>query len=122
MDYTTFDTLSELHKIAALHPGFKCVLRIRADDPEARVPLGLKYGADVVEAPQLLATAKQLGLNVVGVSFHVGSACQNLAAFSDAIANARKVRGRQRGSRARADECTLVVGKGGARRPGQPAA
>lgn len=91
VDYTTFDTLSELHKIAALHPGFKCVLRIRADDPEARVPLGLKYGADVLEAPQLLATAKQLGLNVVGVSFHVGSACQNLAAFSDAIANARKI-------------------------------
>lgn len=91
VDYTTFDTLSELHKIAALHPGFKCVLRIRADDPEARVPLGLKYGADVAESPELLRTAKQLGLNVVGVSFHVGSACQNLAAFSDAIANARKI-------------------------------
>ncbi len=27
--YTTFDTDSELAKIAAHHPGFKCVLRIR---------------------------------------------------------------------------------------------
>ncbi len=92
VDYTTFDTISELHKIAAQHPGFKCVLRIRADDPDARVPLGLKYGADMADGPELLRTAKQLGLNVVGVSFHVGSACQNLAAFSDAIRNARQVR------------------------------
>ncbi|KAJ9508522.1 hypothetical protein QJQ45_012069 [Haematococcus lacustris] len=91
VDYTTFDTLSELHKIAALNPAFQCVLRIRADDPDARVPLGLKYGADIEDVPELLATAKQLGLAVVGVSFHVGSACQNLATFSGAIENARTV-------------------------------
>jgi ornithine decarboxylase len=50
------------------------VLRIRADDPDARVPLGLKYGADLADAPRLLQVAKDLGLQVVGVSFHVGSA------------------------------------------------
>jgi ornithine decarboxylase len=88
---TTFDTESELVKIANFFPGFKCVLRIRADDPEARVPLGLKYGANPEEAPKLLATAQRLGLDVVGVSFHVGSACKNLAAYSSAIEKAREV-------------------------------
>ncbi len=35
-----FDTDSELHKVAEMnHDGFKLVLRIRADDPDARVPL-----------------------------------------------------------------------------------
>lgn len=92
MEYTTFDTVSELHKIAALNPAFKCVLRIRADDPDARVPLGLKYGADMTDVPALLSTAKQLGLAVVGVSFHVGSACKNLSTFTTAIASAREVR------------------------------
>jgi len=91
VQYTTFDTLSELHKIAAMNPDFKCVLRIRADDPDARVPLGLKYGADVSEGPKLLSTAKALGLQVVGVSFHVGSACKNLATFSGAIESARLI-------------------------------
>jgi ornithine decarboxylase len=90
---TTFDTESELVKIANFFPGFKCVLRIRADDPEARVPLGLKYGANPEEAPKLLATAQRLGLDVVGVSFHVGSACKNLAAYSSAIEKAREVGG-----------------------------
>jgi hypothetical protein len=37
---TTFDTPSELHKIAQLNPRFKCVLRIRCDDPTAKCPLG----------------------------------------------------------------------------------
>eukprot|EP00955_Chlamydomonas_euryale_P036745 350545-Chlamydomonas_euryale.AAC.1 len=89
--FTTFDTESELHKVAALNPDFKLVLRIRADDPAARVPLGLKYGAEVAEAPGLLRAAHALGLAVVGVSFHVGSACANLAAYSDAIAAARHI-------------------------------
>ena len=69
----------------------RCILRIRADDPEARVPLGLKYGAEISEGQRLLATAKSLGLQVVGVSFHVGSACKNLAAFTSAIESARSI-------------------------------
>ncbi|PNG66935.1 Ornithine decarboxylase, partial [Tetrabaena socialis] len=86
-----FDTLSELHKIAEMGPELRCVLRIRADDPGARVPLGLKYGAETSEAAGLLAAAKELGLVVMGVSFHVGSAAKNLATFTNAIDNARKV-------------------------------
>ncbi|KAG2490269.1 hypothetical protein HYH03_011224 [Edaphochlamys debaryana] len=91
IQHTTFDTSSELHKVAEMDPEFKLVLRIRADDPGARVPLGLKYGAEVEEAPGLLREAKELGLEVVGVSFHVGSAAKNLATFTNAIENARKV-------------------------------
>ncbi|GLC44530.1 Mitochondrial 2-oxoadipate and 2-oxoglutarate transporter [Pleodorina starrii] len=91
IQYTTFDTVSELHKVAEMDPEFKLVLRIRADDPGARVPLGLKYGAEVSEAPALLRTARELGLECCGVSFHVGSAAKNLATFTNAIENARKV-------------------------------
>jgi ornithine decarboxylase len=40
---TTFDTPSELHKIAQLNPRFKCVLRIRCDDPTAKCPLGEEW-------------------------------------------------------------------------------
>jgi ornithine decarboxylase len=61
---TTFDTASELHKIADMHPGFACVLRIRCDDEGAKINLGLKYGADDGDVPGLLALAKSLGLQV----------------------------------------------------------
>jgi ornithine decarboxylase len=43
---TTADSLSELEKIASVYPECKIVLRIRADDPEARCNLGIKYGAE----------------------------------------------------------------------------
>lgn len=59
--------------------------------PQARVPLGLKYGCDPDDAPALLAAAAALGLRVVGVSFHVGSSCKNLAAFDAAIATAARI-------------------------------
>jgi hypothetical protein len=49
---------------AAAAPARRCVLRIRADDPDARVPLGLKYGCNPEEGPRLLSIAKSLGLQV----------------------------------------------------------
>jgi diaminopimelate decarboxylase len=88
---TTFDCVSELHKIAAGYPSFKCVLRIRCDDASAKINLGLKYGADMCDVPMLLGLARDLGLQVVGVSFHVGSGCQNVGVYADAIAAARQV-------------------------------
>lgn len=51
---TTFDTESELQKLARWHPATKALLRIRADDPAARCQLGNKYGANPVDAPALL--------------------------------------------------------------------
>ena len=87
---TTFDTEAELFKIAKHHPHAACVLRIRADDVAARCNLGDKYGAEEDEWAPLLACAKQLGLDVCGISFHVGSGARNPAAFPIAVGKARE--------------------------------
>jgi ornithine decarboxylase len=86
---TTFDNEAELYKVAKLHPNVGLVLRIRADDQAARCNLGDKYGAEEDEIEPLLRTAKELGLNVVGISFHVGSGARNPAAFPIAVGKAR---------------------------------
>ncbi|OQV13176.1 Ornithine decarboxylase [Hypsibius exemplaris] len=88
---TTFDNEPELHKIKQLHPTAKLVLRIRADDPKAICNLGIKFGAKVPEAKRLLGVAKGLGLDVIGVSFHVGSGCTNADAYGKAISWAAEV-------------------------------
>merc|ERR1712078_237526 len=90
-DLTTFDTCSELRKIARHHAGAQCLLRIRADDPDARCQLGNKYGAEMEDVPELVALAKELGLQLVGVSFHVGSGASNPNAFTAAIRLAHDV-------------------------------
>jgi len=88
---TTFDTESELHKVKQYYPEAALVLRIRADDPNARCQLGNKFGAGPQDVLPLLRLAKELGLNVIGISFHVGSGATNPAAFAAAIASARRV-------------------------------
>lgn len=85
----TFDNTDELFKIARTHPKAKLVVRILTDDSKSLCRLGLKFGAPLVTVPPLLAKAKELGLEVIGVSFHVGSGCYDSSAFSDAVMRAR---------------------------------
>ncbi|ORY87538.1 pyridoxal-dependent decarboxylase [Protomyces lactucae-debilis] len=88
---TTFDNAEELHKIANYNPEAQLFLRILTDDSGALCQLGLKYGAPLNTTMSLLKLAKELKLNVVGVSFHVGSGSSDPMAFVDAVQRARIV-------------------------------
>jgi ornithine decarboxylase len=87
----TFDNADELYKIARAHPGAKLVVRILTDDSTSLCALGIKFGAPLVTIPGLLAKAKELKLDVVGVSFHVGSGCYDPSAYADAVMRAHTV-------------------------------
>ncbi|KAH9918920.1 ornithine decarboxylase [Epithele typhae] len=89
VDMMTFDNTDELHKVARTHPGAKLVVRILTDDSKSLCRLGLKFGAPLASVPALLVKARELGLNVVGVSFHVGSGCYDPNTFMDALMRAR---------------------------------
>ncbi|XP_035213018.1 ornithine decarboxylase-like [Stegodyphus dumicola] len=91
VDLMTFDNEMELPKVKVRHPNAKLVIRIRVDDSSAICQLGQKFGCNIEEVPHLLGVAKQLDLNVVGVSFHVGSGCQDASAYRTAIASCRHV-------------------------------
>ena len=81
---TTFDSECELGKLA--EGGWhQVILRIRADDPEARCNLGIKYGAEKHEWVDLMARCQTLGLELSGISFHVGSMAKNPSAFKNGI-------------------------------------
>jgi hypothetical protein len=62
---------------------------ITSSTSNPQVQLGLKYGAEPHEVPGLLAAAKRLNLNVVGVSFHVGSGVRNYGVYAEAVRRAR---------------------------------
>ena len=91
VEMMTFDNSDELCKIARSFPTAKLIIRIHTDDTKALCRLNLKFGASLVAVPSLLAKAKELGLNVIGVSFHVGSGCFDSSAFADAIRRSRTV-------------------------------
>ncbi|EHK96880.1 PLP-binding barrel [Glarea lozoyensis ATCC 20868] len=87
----TFDNTDELYKIKKLFPGAELFLRISTDDSSSLCRLSLKFGAAMDTTTDLLALAKELDLNVVGVSFHVGSGASDPLAFMNAVQDARTV-------------------------------
>jgi ornithine decarboxylase len=87
---TTFDSICELEKMAQYAPTMELVLRIRADDPTAVCTLGNKYGAGEYDWDILALRARQLGLDITGVSFHIGSGARSVRAYADAIYTASR--------------------------------
>jgi ornithine decarboxylase len=87
----TFDNPDELRKIARLFPDAELYLRILTDDSSSLCRLSLKFGASLDSTDGLLALARELGLNVVGVSFHVGSGASDPQAFLKAVQDAHWV-------------------------------
>lgn len=91
VDVMTFDNELELYKIRQFHPNARMVLRIKVDDSHSVCRLGLKFGADIERVPHLLQVAKNIGVNIIGCSFHVGSGCESADAYTEAISNAKYV-------------------------------
>lgn len=92
VEMMTFDNEMELHKIKRLYPGAQLLIRILVDDSKSLCKFGIKYGVDPTRgAKELLKVAKELDLDVVGVSFHVGSGCFDASAFFQAVESARSV-------------------------------
>ncbi|KAH6901269.1 ornithine decarboxylase [Coprinopsis sp. MPI-PUGE-AT-0042] len=91
VDMMTFDNADELYKVSRSNPRAKMVIRILTDDSKSLCAFGIKFGAPLNTVPTLLAKAKELNIEVVGVSFHVGSGCYDPSVYSDAIRRARAV-------------------------------
>lgn len=87
----TFDNLTELVKIKQDYPEAELVLRIVTDDSKSVCRFSVKFGAALSSVEHLLQAAKSMELNVIGVSFHVGSGCNDAAQYNDALKSARFV-------------------------------
>ncbi|CAJ0952203.1 unnamed protein product [Ranitomeya imitator] len=87
----TFDNEVELSKVSRSHPNAKMVLRIATDDSKSSSRLSVKFGAPLKSCRQLLEMAKNLNVDVIGVSFHVGSGCSDPQAYVQSISDARLV-------------------------------
>jgi len=87
----TFDCSEELKKIAKNYPGAEVVMRIKTDDSHSVLRFSTKFGCSVSQAKELLSLGQELGLKIVGVSFHVGSKCRNPISYDKAIEDAKYI-------------------------------
>ncbi|XP_022243011.1 ornithine decarboxylase-like isoform X2 [Limulus polyphemus] len=92
IDLLTFDSEMELHKIKIVHPSAQVMLCIHLENGDENVSqFGFKFGSDINHVEHLLEVARELELDVVGVSFHVGSNCVDKTDYDKAIHSARQV-------------------------------
>lgn len=87
----TFDNAAEVEKCAAISPDIKLILRIITDDRGSQCRLSSKFGSPRHKWRPLLAAAKKHGLQVVGVSFHVGSGCRDASRYEMALKDAKEI-------------------------------
>jgi ornithine decarboxylase len=87
----TFDNHEELLKIKKYCPNAGLILRIRVPNIGSVVELSSKFGVEPSEAMPLIDEAISLGLDVEGISFHVGSQCVNIENYMNALGRASEL-------------------------------
>jgi len=85
---TVIDSSEEVDKLVDEGWSGDAFLRIRVDDTNSVVPFGKKFGLPVTEVKNLARHAKSNGLPLVGISFHVGSTCNDVSQYTRAILQA----------------------------------
>ena len=85
------DCKAEVEKIGRAAPGAKVFCRFLFGCAGAEWPLSRKFGCDPEMAVGVLEHAHRLGLEAVGVSFHVGSQQRRTAAWDEALKSAAAV-------------------------------
>ncbi len=91
VEWFVVDCVQELAKFARLKPDAKLYLRIEASNEGSDWPLTGKFGAGPSDIDPIIEEAGRLGLDVAGVTFHVGSQCRNPENWPAAIRSARLV-------------------------------
>ena len=86
-----FDSTTEAHKLAQYAPGSEVIVRLAVDNSGSSWPLADKFAVEPDAALELLLFARTLGLVPVGITFHVGSQCTDLTAWSKALQRASEL-------------------------------
>lgn len=89
ISYYAYDSFAEVDKLSKYVPNCNAYVRLSVSNEGSEWPLSKKFGVELDDAISLLIYAKEKGLNPVGITFHVGSQCNNVYNWNAAIDKAR---------------------------------
>lgn len=90
VDLLVLDSTYEIYKIKLYHPAANLLIRIKIDDSKSLCRFSSKFGCSLNQVDEICALAKASKLNIVGISFHVGSNCQDADTYHQAIGRAKE--------------------------------
>jgi ornithine decarboxylase len=80
------DSVEECEKIKRYFPEAEIVIRVLSDEMFSQIKFNKKFGANLYsEVDDILYSIKQNKLKFLGYSFHVGSKCSNMIAYTNTI-------------------------------------
>ena len=82
---TVIDSVEEIEKLNEVHWKNGALIRIAVDDQGSKMPFSKKFGATISEIQKIKDAAAALKQTIRGISFHVGSGCQEPLQYSKAI-------------------------------------
>lgn len=85
---TVVDSVEEVEKLDTIKWKNGSLIRIAVDDMGSKMPFSKKFGASLEEVSRIKDAAKSLKQDILGISFHVGSGCQEPLQYSKAIQKA----------------------------------
>lgn len=91
VDLLVVDSSYELYKIKLYHPEAKILVRIQTDDSKSKCKFNSKFGVELEAVSEIIELGKILNLNITGVSFHVGSGCEDHRVYYTALQDCRQV-------------------------------
>lgn len=88
---STFDSEEELEKISKYFPESEVVIRLKTADENSAIQLSKKFGAAEKYWETLVKKCQKLNLNLIGVSFHIGTGSYDTSTFDKSLKDSKKV-------------------------------
>ncbi|XP_026149665.1 antizyme inhibitor 1 isoform X3 [Mastacembelus armatus] len=89
IDLLVCDNEAELRKISRSHPNAKLLVQLSTEACSTDDEIGITFGCSLKDCRHLLESAKELGVQVVGVRCHISSSCEDVQVYVHAISDAR---------------------------------
>ena len=91
VEWFVVDSVDELRRVFETKRDARIYLRIATPNIGSDWPLSGKFGAGVSDTREIVAAAAKRGVDLAGVTFHVGSQCRNPENWRVGIEKARSV-------------------------------
>lgn len=91
IDLLVCDNEAELRKISRCHPNAKLLLQVSTEASNQDDEMSMAFGCTLKDCRHLLESAKELGVQVVGVRSLISSPCEDDHVYVHAISDARCV-------------------------------
>ncbi|KAM4580310.1 antizyme inhibitor 1-like isoform 2-T3 [Odontesthes bonariensis] len=91
IDLLVCDNEAELRKISRCHPNAKLLLQVSTEASNPGEEMSMTFGCSLKDCRHLLESAKELGVQVVGVRCHISSSCEDDQVYVHAVSDARCV-------------------------------